>query len=186
MELNETKAQFIQLRAEGYSYDKIADKLSISKSTCTAWERQFKEEIETMKHEQLKELYEMYFMTKEARIKKLGGTLSQIEDALDDADLTEIPPEKLLDYKLKYIDALKEEYTGSTVAYDLNQDADSRDIMKATGDLINRIRRGEISKEQARTESIVLANILRAYNTVEVEEKLEALENIVGGRKQWA
>ena len=48
-------------------------------------------------------------MTKEARIKKLGDTLEGINTALDGADLSTIPPEKLLDFKLKYTEALKEE-----------------------------------------------------------------------------
>jgi len=38
----EQKAEFIRLRAEGRSYSYIADTLHISKSTCTAWEREKK------------------------------------------------------------------------------------------------------------------------------------------------
>lgn len=33
-----TKTEFIRLRAEGRSYNYIADKLHISKSTCSSWE----------------------------------------------------------------------------------------------------------------------------------------------------
>ena len=35
-----TKRAFIRLRAEGKSYAAIAAELNISKSTCTAWERE--------------------------------------------------------------------------------------------------------------------------------------------------
>jgi len=66
------------LRAEGKSYSAIAEQLHISKSTCTAWERELKDNIAELKQEQLEELYNSYFMTKEARIRKLGDTLENI------------------------------------------------------------------------------------------------------------
>jgi len=84
----EQKAEFIRLRAEGRSYSYIADTLHISKSTCTAWERELKNAIAELKQEQLNELYSSYYMTKEARIKKLGDTLDSINTALEGADLS--------------------------------------------------------------------------------------------------
>ena len=38
MKPQEVKQEYIKLRAEGKSYSFIADKLHISKSTCTKWE----------------------------------------------------------------------------------------------------------------------------------------------------
>ena len=110
MKPQETKTEFIKLRAEGKSYSYIAEALHISKSTCTAWETELKDAIAELKQEQLNELYNSYYMTKEARIKKLGETLDEINTALTGRDLSELPPEKLLDFKLKYTEALKEEY----------------------------------------------------------------------------
>lgn len=179
----ETKKQFISLRAEGKSYSVIADTLHISKGTCTAWERELKDAIAELKQEQLNELYSSYFMTKEARIKKLGDTLESINTALDGADLSQIPPEKLLEYKLKYTEALKGEYTGSGTPYQFTADKiEPKDIVTALGDLLNRVRAGEVTPEQANRESTVIANLLRAYDTVEIKAKLDALETIVGSR----
>lgn len=103
MKPQEQKTEFIRLRAEGRSYSYIADTLHISKSTCSSWERELQDAIAELKQEQLNELYNSYAMTKEARVKKLGETLNGINEALDAVDLKEIPAEKLLDFKLKYI-----------------------------------------------------------------------------------
>lgn len=179
----EQKTEFIRLRAEGKSYSVISDTLHISKSTCTAWERELKNAIAELKQEQLNELYSSYYMTKEARIKKLGDTLDSINTALEGADLSQIPPEKLLEYKLKYTEALKGEYTGSGTPYQFTADKIApKDIVTALGDLLNRVRAGEVTPEQANRESTVIANLLRAYDTVEVKAKLDALETIVGSR----
>lgn len=176
------KTEFIKLRAERKSYSYIADTLHISKSTCTSWERELKDAIEELKQEQLNELYNSYYMTKEARIKKLGETLESINTALDGAELSEIPPEKLLDFKLKYTEALKGEYTGSGKPYTFADTIEPKDIVNALGDLLNRIRAGEVTAEQATKESNVLTSLLKAYDIVEVKAKLDALEAIVGGR----
>lgn len=182
MKPQETKTEFIRLRAEGRSYSYIADKLHISKSTCSSWEAELKGAIAELRQEQLSELYSSYAMTKEARIKKLGDTLESINTALDGADLTEIPPEKLLDFKLKYTEALKGEYTGSGTPYQFTNRLDPKEIVIALGDLLNRVRAGEVTAEQANRESTVIANLLKAYDTVEVKAKLDALEAIIGGR----
>ena len=176
------KAEFIRLRAEGKSYSSIAEELHISKSTCTAWERELRGAIAVLKQEQLEELYNAFFMTKEARIKRLGKTLDSINEALDSADLSQMPPEKLLEYKLKYMEALKSEYTGSTAPYQLSDKLEPSKIVIALGDLLDRVRTGDVTPEQATKESAVLANFLKAFETVEIKAKIDALESIVGSR----
>lgn len=178
----DTKNEFVRLRAEGRSYSYIANELHISKSTCSSWEAELREAISELKQEKLNELYTAYGMTKEARIKKLGDTLEGINSALDEVDLSTIPPEKLLDFKLKYTEAMKAEYTGGGTPFTFGEKLDPKDIVTALGDLLNRVRAGEVSAEQANRESTVIANLLKAYETVEVKVKLDALEAIIGGR----
>ena len=183
MKPQEQNTEFIKLRAEGKSYSYIAEALHISKSTCSSWEKELQDAIAELKHEQLNELYNSYFMTKEARVKKLGETLNEINNALDAVDLAEIPAEKLLEFKLKYTEALKGEYTGSERAYQLNKDnIEAKDIVKAYADLLNRVQAGEISEKQTKRESEALTNLLNAYDLVEIKAKIDALEAIVGGR----
>lgn len=182
MKPQETKTEFIRLRAEGRSYSYIADKLHISKSTCSSWEAELKGAIAELRQEQLNELYSSYYMTKEARIKKLGDTLESINTALEGADLSQVPPERLLDFKLKYTEALKEEYTGTAQPFTFSGKIEPKDIVTALGDLLERIRAGEITTEQTQRESGVIANLLKAYDIVEVKTKLDALESVIGGR----
>ena len=182
MKPQEQKTEFIRLRAEGRSYSYIADTLHISKSTCSSWEKELQDAIAELKQEQLNELYSSYYMTKEARIKKLGETLNRINEALEAVDLSEIPAEKLLDFKLKYTEALKEEYTGTGKPYSFSEKIEPKEIVEALGDLLERIRAGEVTAEQASRESTVIANLLKAYDTVEVKAKLDALESLIGSR----
>ena len=181
MKSQEQRAAFIQLRAEGRSYSYIAAELHISKSTCSSWEHELKDAIDELKRERLEELYTAYHMTREARIKRLGDTLDRITDALDGVDLTELPAAQLLDYNLKYTAALAAEYTG-TAAHRFTNGITPTGIMDALGDLLDRVRAGEVTAEQANRESTVLTNLLRAYDTVEVKAKLDALDAIISGR----
>ena len=182
MKPQDQKAEFIRLRAEGKSYTAISKALGIAKDTCGKWEQDFKQQISGLKAAQLNELYDAYFMTREARIKKLGGTLKDIDKALTHADLSEMAPEKLLDYKLKYMAALKDEFIEPNQGSQLQDNFTAADILNSLGDLLNRIRAGQVTTEQAARESMVFANLLKAYDQVELKAKIEALESVIGGR----
>ena len=178
----ELKQEYIRLRAEGKSYSYIADQLHISKSTCTKWERDLAAEIDEVKRAELAELYESYSMTKQARIKRLGDTLEKINTALEQADFSEVDPAKLLDFKLKYTEALKGEYVGQKKAIE-PESIEAKDIVEAFADLLDRTRAGDITADQAQRESLILSNLLKAYDTIEIKAKLNKLEAIVGGRQ---
>lgn len=182
MKSNDTKKEFVRLRAEGKSYDKIAKELHISKATCSKWEEELADKISSLKAEQLSELYDTYHMTKEARIKKLGETLSRIDDALAAADLSEMPPEKLLDYKLKYEEALKGEFIPVTERKPLKENFREQDVLRELADLLNRVKSGATTREQVATELTVYQNMLRAYEDVELKKKIDTLEALLGDR----
>ena len=182
MKSPEIKTEFIALRAQGKTFEYIAKKLNISKSTCSAWEKELKTAIADLKQEQLNELYDTYYMTKEARIKKLGDILDKIDNTLDQADLTEVPLEKLLDFKLKYTEALKAEYVHTGAVIDFSEQVTAQDILKALGSLLERVQRGEVSQEQANRESAILANLLKAFDAVELQEKLAMVESVLKSR----
>lgn len=106
----ELQSAFIQLRAKGESYASIAQKLGIAKSTCSKLNYELDNEIQAYKEEALKALYIEYGMMRQARIERLGKTLKSIDKALESVDFSAIAPEKLLDMKLKYAEALSREY----------------------------------------------------------------------------
>lgn len=182
MKTAETKKEFVRLRAEGNSYGAIAGQLHISKSTCTKWERELEDQIDELKRAELAELCEGYGMAKKSRIKRLGDTLAKIEAALDAADFGSVDPAKLLDYKLKYTEALKGEYTGKTAAAKVDG-TDAKAIVNALGNLLDRVRAGEVTTEQAQKESAILSQLLKAYDTIEVKNRLDELEMLLGGRQ---
>lgn len=185
----EVKHEFIELRAKGLSYDKIAKKLKISKSTCIAWNEELKEEISKIKNMELEALYQTYGMKKEARIKSLGETLNKVNEALKEADFKEVPAEKLLNFKLKYSEALLKEYVAIDEA-DTDKDISAIDILNSLADLLNKLNNREITIEQADKESAVLNSILKAYTTIEATEPLEVedleeLDNYIYGDTEW-
>lgn len=106
--INEQK-YFIQLRAEGKSHEFIAQQLGIARSTCAEWENQLCGQIEEYKKREIQELGESYGMVKEARVRSLGKTLKRLDEAIDVADFSSIDPAKLLELKLRYMDALGNE-----------------------------------------------------------------------------
>lgn len=177
----EDKQEFIKLRAEGLSYRQIYKETGLAKATCQSWEKEFKDEINQLKADKMQELYKTYHMTKEARIKRLGETLNQINTALEDTDLSAVAPEKLLDYKLKYTETLKNEYIEPSQNR-LEGEFTAKDILNSIGDLLNRIKAGTITPEQATKESQVYSNLLKAYENVELTDKIKTLETVIGSR----
>lgn len=183
MKPQETKLEFVRLRAEGQSYDKIAEALHISKATCTAWERELKADITRLQQEGLNELYTSYGMAKEARIRRIGDTLQRIDTALEEADLTTVAPERLLDFKLKYTQALREEFTGLTPPPAMEAGGTPEEVQAAFTDIYTRVRRGDITADQAAQEAKTLSAILTAYQAVETKERVDAIDAIINGRR---
>lgn len=109
----ELKEEFVQLRAKGWSYQRIARKLKVSKSTLSNWRAELEEEIASLKAMELEALQERYWMGKEGRIKLLGEQLKAIQKELKEREkpLADVPTDKLLEIQLRYYQALQEEYT---------------------------------------------------------------------------
>lgn len=114
LKTNETRERFIQLRAKGLSYSSIAKQIKVSKSTCSNWEKELKDQISQLKSDRLDDLYQEYGMLKEARIASIGKVLNKIDQAIDEADFSMMTPSQLLDFRLKYQKALNDEYVPTT------------------------------------------------------------------------
>lgn len=158
------KNDFILLRAEGRSYSFITQKLAISKTTCIKWNKELEEKILEQKKDNLTELYKTYNLTKEARIERLGTTLQKIDSALEKVDYSTIAPEKLLDFKLKYTQALKDEYKPFNMAYSNMQNCN--DYIFELKALLTNIRSDDyfnkLSTEQLNNELLLLREIKKA------------------------
>lgn len=160
MKSQEQKLNFIRLRAEGKSLRAIEAEINVSKSTLSEWDKELSADISRLRAENLEELYSAYGMAKEARIRRLGDTLRRIDSALDEVDLSALPPEKLLDYKLKYQAALKNEYQASA-GEDISGAADN--TLEALRNLYRRTSAGETSLPAAKVELAILDHVVDGY-----------------------
>ena len=161
MKTTDKKRDFIRLRAQGKSYRAIEQEIGVSRSTCGEWERELRADIDALRHESLEELYTQYGMAREARIRRIGDTLRRIDEALADVDLSALPPEKLLDFKLKYSTALRDEYTATAST---EATGAATDTLEAIQGLYRPITTGETTTEQAKTELSILDRMVDGYN----------------------
>lgn len=109
MELLDTKERFIELRAKGWSFDKIAKELGKAKQTLIDWSKELQDEIANRKALELEALYESYYLLKENRLQTFGAMLSKIKKEVESRDFSDVPTEKLLELLLKYNSLVKEE-----------------------------------------------------------------------------
>lgn len=105
----EDKEKFIELRAKGWTFDKIAKELHRRKATLIDWSKELESEIANRKAIELEVLYEKHYLLKEQRIEKLGNLLNKIINEIDNRNLKDIPTDKLFDLLLKYNKEIKEE-----------------------------------------------------------------------------
>jgi IS30 family transposase len=109
MELLQTKERFIELRAQGWSFDKIAKELGKAKQTLIDWSKELQDEIANRKALELETLYEKYYLLKEHRLETFGGLLGKLKDEVAKRDLSDLPTDKLLELFLKYNTQIKDE-----------------------------------------------------------------------------
>lgn len=175
MKNTETKASFIELRAQGQSYAKIAEALKISKSTCTAWEQELGQEIAEREREHLQELYDLYAMHKTSRIQHLGETLKRIDTALAAKDLAELPADKLLELKLRYERELKAEYVEPPAPIQENSLEAILLQYKAT---LEKSQTGEYTPAQTKAQIAVIKETLQTMRDIDSRDNPL---NFIGG-----
>jgi len=105
----ETQERFIELRAAGYSFDKIAAELGLCKTTLLKMSRKLAGDIERLKYINFEALAEKYKMLKTARLEALGCLLEKVDSALEAADFSKLSPERLVLLKLKLSENMRAE-----------------------------------------------------------------------------
>lgn len=125
------KEKFIELRAKGWSFDKIAKELNKAKQTLIDWSKELEEEIANLKALELEALYEKHFLLKEHRIKNFATTLKRLQEELISRDLSDVPTDKLLDLYLKYNNQIDSEITEPIFksTQELEEDRESREFL---------------------------------------------------------
>ncbi len=160
MKDHDTKTTFVELRAEGLSFSEIAKYLHISKSTCSEWERELTTEIAGRRREREEELYTLYGMHREARVKRMGDTLTRINEALAEKNLADLPADKLLTMKLQYEKAIREEYRETTQATSFTEDG----LLSSMLDLLTAQQNGTIDHREAKQQLDTIKALLTQLN----------------------
>ena len=109
MESINTKERFIELRAKGYSFDKISKELGKAKQTLIDWSKELQDEIANVKALELEALYEKYYLLKESKISNYGAILSKITTELQSRDFSKVNTAQLLELYLLYFEKLSQE-----------------------------------------------------------------------------
>ena len=109
MKDQETKSKFVELRAKGWSFDRIANELNVSKSALIDWGKELELDIRSLKAIELESLQERFYMRKAQRIELFGEKLQAIKSELDKRDLSQLPTDKLFDLFIKYANVLNSE-----------------------------------------------------------------------------
>lgn len=185
----EIKLDFVELRAKGWSYRRIANRLKVSKSTLAAWSQELEAEISSLKAMELEALYETYYLLKEGRIRLLGAILRKLRREISSRDFSDLPTDKLLELLLKYQEALQAEYVEprpvSVVALKVRSGTklDSEAIAEELDALLQKYQAGLVDARSAKDELALLQALLKAEEQAVIEKKLERLESVLEDRR---
>jgi transposase len=119
---------FIEMRAKGISYQKIANEINVSNSTLINWGKEFSMEIANAHALELEVLQDEFYLLKERRIKLFGEKLKTISEEIEKRDLSNIDTEKLFDlffkmYKLLEKEAVEAKYFSDDEIEETNEQA---------------------------------------------------------------
>lgn len=87
--MNNKEKEFITLRADGLSFDKIATKLKTSKTTLIKWSRLYQNEINDLQFQSMVILKEQYEHTKKKKYETLLQQLEKVDEAILNKNLAD-------------------------------------------------------------------------------------------------
>lgn len=91
----EEKEKFIQLRAQGFSFDKIAEELQVSKNTLLSWSGEFFEEVKEAQFNEYEKLLEEYKVHRTKRFehncKLLNACYEELDKKLERLEKLSVP-----------------------------------------------------------------------------------------------
>ena len=100
MKTVEDKQRFVELRAKGLSFERIAEELSVSKPTLIKWSEELFHEVQEAQFYELENLLENYKLMRKQRFenycKLLSSALAELESRAAAGKLQRVPTEKLL------------------------------------------------------------------------------------------
>jgi hypothetical protein len=95
MHTTDTKSQFLELRAKGWSLARIAAHLNVCPRTLVDWNRQSQAEIRALRAVELEALQEKILATHELELTRLTRHLQQLEDEMAKRELQHLETKDL-------------------------------------------------------------------------------------------
>ncbi len=92
---SDQQQKFIELRAQGWTFVRIAQEIGVTKRTLITWSRKFQFEINNLRAIELEAIQANYVATREERIRVLGQRLQAIEDEIKKRDISQLPTPRL-------------------------------------------------------------------------------------------
>jgi hypothetical protein len=101
---NDQRMAFVMQRAQGKSFDKIADDLGISKQTLIKWQGELFAQIREQEFYEIQLITEAYAVTRRQRFdataRTLGAVLAELARRVDTDQLADMPTDKLVNLAL--------------------------------------------------------------------------------------
>ena len=88
--------RFIQLRVQGWTFERIASELSVTERTLMTWSRKHSTLIQNLRALETEKVAHRANLTSTATLENLGEDIRRVREELARRDLKDIPTDKLL------------------------------------------------------------------------------------------
>ncbi len=127
MKTAEEKQTFIEMRAKGISFDKIAKKLEISKPTLLKWNQDYNKEIANLRYFQFESIIAQFRLEQGARVESMAAILSKALEELKSRSFEGLSAKDLLSIIEQTGERLRGEFSGVRYVTDEWKDPGSLD-----------------------------------------------------------
>ena len=125
---NDQGMAFVMQRAQGKSFDKIADDLGITKQTLIKWQGELFSQIREQEFFEVQAITEAYAVTRRQRFdataKALHAVLAELSRRIDTDQLADLPTDKLVNLALTLEKRLMQDTGRELVSVHVNNDFD--------------------------------------------------------------
>ena len=106
------KEKFIELRAQGHSFDKISKEINVSKPTLIKWNQEYAKEVANLIFCNSENLIEEFRLLKLHKIEALARTLSKVMEELAKRSFENVSTKDLISIAFSLEGKLKENVSG--------------------------------------------------------------------------
>ena len=125
---NDQRMAFVMQRAQGKSFDKIAENLGISKQTLIKWQGEMFAQIKEQEFYEVQTITEAYAVTRRQRFdataKTLHAVLAELSRRVDTDQLADMPTDKLVNLALILEKRLMQDTGRELVSVHVNKNYD--------------------------------------------------------------